>query len=196
MRVTTEILAAALDALQAAADGVSPEQLGNPTPCTAWNVAQVLLHAAGDQHAWAATIGSAAKPAYNPFDPPVDVSGGVASAVREAIDVATRTWAAIDPQAPTLPTPLPPVPELAPPMAVAAAALDAAVHAWDVAVATGQPSPLSSDLAAGLRPAADATVEPLRGFAYAPPLPPRDGDDAAASLLRHLGRDPDWSPSA
>jgi hypothetical protein len=30
----------------------------------------------------------------------------------------------------------------------------------------------------------------LRGFAYAPALPEQEDDDAAAALLRYLGRDP------
>jgi hypothetical protein len=42
-------------------------------------------------------------------------------------------------------------------------------------------------------PAARAVAEPLRGFAYAPAVPEQDGDDAAAALLRYLGRDPNWT---
>jgi uncharacterized protein (TIGR03086 family) len=195
MRMAPDTLTASLDVLRKVADGVSPSQLGNATPCTHWCVAQVLMHAAGDQHAWAATIGSAAMPEYNPFDPPTDAMGGVASAVRDAVDVAMRTWATVDHAVAALPTPLPPVPELEPMLASAAAGLDAAIHARDVAVATGQPSPLSVELALALRPAADATVEPLRGFAYAAPLPARVDDGAPDALLRFLGRDPKWTPS-
>jgi hypothetical protein len=44
-----------------------------------------------------------------------------------------------------------------------------------------------------VEPAARATVEPLRGFAYAPTLPEQPGDDAIAGLLRYLGRDPRWT---
>ena len=75
----------------------------------------------------------------------------------------------------------------------AACALDAAVHEWDVAVATGQPSPLTDDLATSLEPAARAVAEPLRGFAYAAPLAAQAGDGPAAALLRYLGRDPEWT---
>jgi hypothetical protein len=132
-------------------------------------------------------------PGYDPFDPPADTSGGVVGAVSNAVDVATSTWATLDPALGSVPTPLPPVPKLAPDLAAGAAALDAAIHAWDVAVATGQPSPLSAELAEQLRPAADATVEPLRGFAYGPALPGSADDDATAALLRYLGRDPHWS---
>ena len=71
-----------------------------------------------------------------------------------------------------MPTPLP---QGALPAATAAAAcaLDAAVHAWDIAVALGQPGALPDGLAARLLPAARSIVEPLRQFgAYAAALPP------------------------
>jgi hypothetical protein len=66
-------------------------------------------------------------------------------------------------------------------------------HAWDLAVATGQPSPLTPALAKPLHAAANEIVEPLRGFAYAPVLDPQPGDDDIAALLRYLGRRPDWA---
>jgi len=190
--VTFDVLTTALDALRGVADGAT-DRLDQPTPCSDWTVGQVLMHAAGDQYAWAATVGSASMPTYNPFDPPQDAEGGVAEAVRSAADAATDAWAGVDAGAAELPTPLPPVPTLTPELAAGAAALDAAVHAWDVAVATGQRSPLTNPLAAQLRPAAEATAESLRGFAYAPALPEVDGDDEAAALLRYLGRDPAWT---
>jgi hypothetical protein len=77
-------------------------------------------------------------------------------------------------------------------LAAAACALDAGVHAWDLAVATGQPSPLAPGLAAELHAAARQIVEPLRGFAYEPALPPEPDDDEVAALIRSLGRRPDW----
>ncbi|MEU8824965.1 hypothetical protein [Streptomyces sp. NPDC048636] len=73
--------------------------------------------------------------------------------------------------------------------------LDAAVHAWDMAVATGQPSPLTTELARPLLAAARQLAEPLRGFAFGPELPAEEGDDEVAALLRYLGRRPDWSPA-
>jgi hypothetical protein len=91
-----------------------------------------------------------------------------------------------------VPTPLPQGP-MAPELAAAACALDAAVHAWDIAAATGRGSPLSPDVARQLTPAARQIVEPLRGFAYDAPLDPVRGDDEVAALLRYLGRDPDWA---
>jgi len=192
--VTFPVLTTALDQLRRTAAGVPADLLDAPTPCAQWTVAQVLHHAAGDQHAWASVVGSASLPSYDPFAPPQRLDRGVAEVVDAAVEVASRVWAQVDPAADSLPTPLPPVPAMEPALAAAACALDAAVHAWDVAVATGQPSPLSVELAEQLLPAARATADPLRGFAYAAALPAEPGDDAVATLLRHLGRDPGWTP--
>ena len=63
---------------------------------------------------------------------------------------------------------------MAPAAAAAAAALDAAIHAWDIAMATGQGSPLTPELARALTPVAQSIVEPLRQYgAYAEALEPR-----------------------
>ena len=88
-----------------------------------------------------------------------------------------------------MPTPLPQGP-LQAQIAAGACALDAAVHAWDIAVALGRPGFLPCSLAGQLLPAAQAVVEPLRGFAYDAALPPEPADDTTAQLLRYLGRNP------
>ena len=93
-----------------------------------------------------------------------------------------------------MPTPLPQG-ELPVSVAAAACALDAAIHAWDIATALGQPGFLSDDLATQLLPAR-SIIEPLRQFgAYAAALSPQPGDGPAAELLRYLGRDPQWQPA-
>jgi hypothetical protein len=77
--------------------------------------------------------------------------------------------------------------------AAGAAALDAAIHAWDIAMATGQGSPLTPELARALTPVAKSTVEPLRQYGvYAAALEPAAGADDAAALLCYLGRSPAW----
>ena len=194
--MTFTVLTTALDALgHVTTVAVDTDRLDDPTPCSDWTVAQVLFHAAGDQHAWASVVGAGSLPSYDPFDPPRRLDGGVRDTMAKAIEAATGAWAGVDPASSSVRTPLPPVPELTPAIAAAACALDAAVHAWDVAVATGQPTPLTDALAGELRPAAQATAEPLRGFAYAPALPAQAGDGPAAALLRYLGRDPMWTPT-
>ncbi len=188
------VLTTSLDLLRRVAAGVPADRLDDPTPCSQWTVAQVLLHAAGDQHGWASFVGSSPLPSYDPFAPPRQLAGSVDDLIGPAIEAARTAWAGVDPATESVRTPLPPVPTMTPDLAARACALDAAIHAWDVALATGQSSPLTAELAEQLQPAARATAEPLRGFAYAPALPDEPGDDEAAALLRYLGRNPNWTP--
>ncbi len=113
-----------------------------------------------------------------------------------ALRASAAAYATVSPDAAEVPNPLPqgPMPAW---LAAGAAALDAGVHAWDIAVATGRPSGLDDDLAAELLPVARALVEPLRAYGvYATALEPGDHDSASAELLRYLGRDPNWSASS
>jgi hypothetical protein len=161
---TWNVITDSLGLLRDAAALISDANRQAPTPCSEWSVTQVLQHAVGDQLAWAA-----------------------------ALVTARTAWAAVASDDGAVPTPLPQGAFPAP-TAAGACALDAAVHAWDIAVALGQPCPLSDELAARLLPAARAVVEPLRQFgAYAPALPARPEDSSAAELLRYLGRDPQWA---
>jgi uncharacterized protein (TIGR03086 family) len=187
------VLATALDQLARVAAAVTDDQLDAPTPCGDWTVAQVAYHAAGDQRAWASFVGAGVLPSYDPFSPPARLETGVKETISSAVAAASSAWATVDPASELVPTPLPPLPTAPAPLAAAACALDAAVHAWDLAVATGQPSPLTDDLAVQLMPAARLIAEPLRGFAFATALPETDGDGATATLLRYLGRDPQWA---
>jgi uncharacterized protein (TIGR03086 family) len=192
--MTFPVLTTSLDLLHQVASRVPAGQLDSPTPCSDWTVAQVLLHAAGDQHAWASSVSSSPPPTYNPFAPAKQLDSTIDDLIEPAIRAATAAWAAVDSAAESAPTPLPPFPAMTPELAAATCALDAAIHAWDIAVATGQPSPLTAELAGQLQSAADATAEPLRGFAYAPALPGQATDGPAAALLRYLGRNPNWTP--
>lgn len=178
---------------------VRADQWELATPCSEWTVAQVVQHAAGDQLAYAAALGVGTGPADNPFAPSGTIDGSAAALVGGALEQTAAAWASVADDTATVPTPLPHG-DLPTPVAAGMAALDAAVHAWDIAVATGQPSPLTDELAAHLLIAArtvhpapgsgdDAElVEPLRQWgAYAPVV-----TGAAASpvdeLLHYLGR--------
>ncbi|MFC7262876.1 hypothetical protein [Streptomyces lutosisoli] len=92
-------------------------------------------------------------------------------------------------------TPLGPLPLR---LAAAAGAMDAAVHAWDIAVATGQDAPLDEELAEGIWAAAERLADHLRDsfgvFAAAREVP--EGQSRAEALLAFLGRDPHWVPAA
>ncbi|GAA3343285.1 hypothetical protein GCM10020358_41610 [Amorphoplanes nipponensis] len=192
---TWTILDGAHAALRATAAGLTTADLDRPTPCTRWTVAQVLQHAAGDQLAYAAAITGRGGPAEDPFAPSGVLAGRPAELVEPALAASAAAFATVGASG-TAPTPLPQG-TLPAATAAGAAALDAAVHAWDIAVATGRPAPLDDDLAAHLLPSARAIVEPLRQYgAYAPALEPDGHDGAAAELLRYLGRDPHWTAAS
>jgi uncharacterized protein (TIGR03086 family) len=190
---TWNVITDSLDLLRNAAALIGDANGDRPTPCSKWTVTQVLQHALGDQLAWAAAIGVGTGPAENPFAPSGRLEDSVDDLIKPALAAAHEAWARVQSDDDAVPTPLP---QGALPAATAAAAcaLDAAVHAWDIAVALGQPGPLPDELAAQLLPAARAIAEPLRQFgAYAAALPPRPEDNHAAELLRYLGRNPQWT---
>jgi uncharacterized protein (TIGR03086 family) len=192
---TWTILDRAHAALRDTTAALTTADLSRPTPCSQWNVTQVLQHSAGDQLAFVSAITGQGGPTDNPFTPSGTLTGSPADLVEPTLTASAAAFATVDPDG-TTPTPLP---HGALPAATAAgaAALDAGVHAWDIAVATGQPSPLDDDLAAQLLPVARAIVEPLRQYgAYAPALAPRENDTASTELLRYLGRDPHWTPAS
>ena len=189
------VITESLELLRAAAAAISDADREVPTPCTEWTVTQVLQHAAGDQLAWAAALGVGTGPADNPFAPSGRIEAGIDDLIEPALAVASTAWAGVRSDDDAVPTPLPQG-RLQARVAAGACALDAAVHAWDIAVALGRTGFLPCSLAGQLLPAAQAIVEPLRDFAYAPALPPEPADDATAQLLRYLGRDPRWQPAS
>ncbi|WP_449350883.1 TIGR03086 family metal-binding protein [Streptomyces shaanxiensis] len=181
-------------ALRTAVRAVPADGWHLPTPCERWTVTQVLQHAVGDQLGFAAALTGEPGPDFDPFDPSGRLEGVDPTAfLEDALTRSAKAWAAADRDAAEVPVPVPPH-KLSPWSGAAACGLDAAVHAWDIATATGRPSPLTPELARPLLKVARKIVEPLRAYgAYAPALPPAQSDDATATLLRHLGRDPHWS---
>ncbi|HEY2077476.1 MAG TPA: TIGR03086 family metal-binding protein, partial [Streptosporangiaceae bacterium] len=152
---TWNIITESLDLLRAAAAAVSDADRKAPTPCTEWTVTQVLQHAAGDQLAWAAALGVGTGPAENPFAPSGLIEGGTGDLIEPALAAARTAWAGVRNDDDAVPTPLPQGP-LQARVAAGACALDAAVHAWDIAVALGRPGFLPRSLAGQLLPAARA----------------------------------------
>ncbi|MFG1680022.1 TIGR03086 family metal-binding protein [Nonomuraea sp. NPDC049269] len=187
------VIDASHEALRQAVRGVPAGGWNLPTPCEQWNVTQVLQHAAGDQVGFAAFLTGEPGPAENPFEPSGELTEDPLAYVEAALERSARAWAGVDKNAEEVPVPVPPN-KMAPALGAGACALDAAVHAWDIALATGQPSPLTPELAGELLPVARSIVEPLRQWgAYAAVVPAEPGDDEVAELLRYLGRNPAWT---
>ncbi|WP_062430334.1 TIGR03086 family metal-binding protein [Herbidospora daliensis] len=188
-----EVLAISYQALENAVAGVHDDQWDAATPCSQWTVAQVVQHAAADQLVWAGALGVGPGPAYDPFSPSGSIEGGAAELVKNAVEVGTAAWATVSDDTATVPTPLPHG-ELPTPVAMVMCALDALVHAWDVAIATGQPSPIGDEVAGHLLDAARQVVEPLRQWGAYAAVVEAGGDSSATpvadELLRYLGRTP------
>lgn len=188
--VWKDVLGESHRALTAAVAGITGGAWQAATPCAQWNVTQVVQHAAGDQLAYAAALGVGSGPVEDPFAPSGVLTGSAAELVTGAVSETAAAWAAVTDDTGTVPTPLPHG-ALPTPVAAVLCALDAGVHAWDITVATGQPSPLTEELAAAYLTAATGLVEPLRQWgAYAAVLDPAPGDSTVDTLLRYLGRDP------
>lgn len=197
--VWRDVVATSYQALSDVVAGIADDQWNLPTPCADWTVTQVIQHAAGDQLAYAAALGVGPGPSYNPFDPSGTIDGTAATLVREAIDQTAAAWATVSTETTTVPTPLPHG-DLPTPVAATLAALDAAVHAWDIATATGQPSPLNDNLSAHLLTAARTIhpapgsgtaaeiIEPLRQWGAYAPIVEGVATTPTAELLHYLGR--------
>ncbi|RAO30476.1 hypothetical protein PSN13_04495 [Micromonospora saelicesensis] len=184
------VLEQAHEALRTTVEGVPADAWERPTPCERWNVTQVLQHATGDQLAFASAINGGPGPTEDPFAPSGRIDGDKLADLRAALDASARAWKSVADDAPEVPTPLPQG-KLPAEVGAVACALDAAVHAWDIAVATGQPSPLGAELARPLLVVAQQIVEPLRAYgAYAPAIDSAPEADEVAALLSYLGRDP------
>ncbi|WFF00423.1 TIGR03086 family metal-binding protein [Micromonospora sp. WMMD964] len=187
------VLGEAHKALRTAVEGVPADAWDRPTPCDQWTVTQVLQHATGDQLAFASAIVGGPGPTEDPFAPSGRIEGDKMVDLRAALDASARAWASVADDNPQVPTPLPQG-KLPAPVGAVACALDAAVHAWDIATATGQSSPLGEDLARPLLVVARQIVEPLRNYgAYAPAITTDPEADEVSVLLAYLGRDPQWS---
>ncbi|WP_199486548.1 maleylpyruvate isomerase family mycothiol-dependent enzyme [Actinomadura logoneensis] len=184
------ILAQSHDALRTAVAAVA--DWGAPTPCADWTAAQVFQHAAGDQIGFAAFLTGCPGPSYDPFAPSGVLDGEPRDLLEPALRLAAEAWAGVATSSEQVHVPVPPN-DMPAGLGVGACALDAAVHAWDLARSAGAPSPVPTTLARDLLPVAQQIVEPLRAFgAYAPALPASSGDEVAA-LMRYLGRDPNWT---
>ncbi len=185
------VLDAAHRALRSAVLGVADWSAA--TPCSLWTATQVLQHAAGDQLGFAAAITGQGGPDFDPFSPSGQLDGDPMAFLEATLSASAAAFATVEPEAAQVPVPLPPG-ALPAAIAAGAAALDAAVHAWDIAVASGRKSPIGPELATALLAVAREIVEPLRPFgAYAAALEEVQNDDAVATLLRYLGRDPEWA---
>ncbi|MFE6782580.1 TIGR03086 family metal-binding protein [Streptomyces sp. NPDC057680] len=185
-----KLLADAHGYLLTAARGVPAGAWGNATPCSEWTVRQVLNHARLDQQALVMQI-TDLPPASDPFEPVDVVADDPVAELAAALEASAAAWES-ERDAESVPTPMGPMPAH---VGTAAAALDAGLHAWDIAKATGQDLPLTEEMAEALEDIASQLVDFVRDSfgKYAPPVSVPEGASRADRLLAFTGRDPRWS---
>lgn len=175
----------ALDDLDVLVRRVSPQHLADPTPCTGWNLADLLRHLVGQARGFEAAIstGDAPPSAYEgpeQLSPDhaewTDALAGLRSAAATADPASTARLAELDLTVPVE-------------LAVGMQTLDAAVHSWDVATALGETYRPDADIARYVHGfATQIAARPDPSAVFAAPLP-TDGTDEWHDALRLLGRD-------
>lgn len=119
---------------------ITPEQMSAPTPCSEWDVAEVLGHATGAVAAFSGAVGGTAAAEGASF-------GEVAAGAMEG-------WRTFDLNS-TMDFPQPGTPGVA---VAGIQLMDICGHAWDLAKATGQSTDLGAELADAAMAAAQMIV--------------------------------------
>jgi uncharacterized protein (TIGR03086 family) len=178
---------------------IAAGDLGRPTPCAEWTLADLLAHMTVQHRGFAAAA------AGRGGDPEVWRAGApAADPVREYIEAAELVIAAF--AAPgvlgrgfALPEIIGGV-EFPAPQAISFHFIDYVVHGWDVARSLGLPHQLDADLVLAALPIAAAVPEGGRrlrpGAAFRPGLVERAYAGPLDRILAMLGRSPDWTPPA
>lgn len=169
----------------------SPVDYPRPTPCTAWDVHDLLNHVIGTLW-FAEALFSDRSPAFRirvgdlpdvdlvGEDPGKAFGGGA-----EALLAVTSVDGAFDTPRAT------PFGDMPGPALAGFTTLDIAVHGWDLARATGQPIELDVDLAAHLLGFAGQAIGPAqRGTLIGPELDPPPDASPTERLVAFLGRRP------
>jgi uncharacterized protein (TIGR03086 family) len=180
------------------AAGVRPEQLGDPTPCRAYDVATLVDHLVGA--GWrAAALGRGEAPSSVDEFPHVELSRAP-DQLRRAGDAAEAGWA--DDARLTATVDMPWGERYTGSTLVDMYLAELAAHAWDLAAATGQLDSLDPSLAgpalegarAMLRPEYRDSVE--KGSPYGAEVDPPSGATEWDQFAAFMGRPPrDWRSS-
>ena len=177
-------LTLAMDTTERVIDAMGNEQWGNPTPCSEWNVREVVRHVVTGNYAFASILAGAppARP-LDSFSPDDDLLSAYRESARRL--VAAFRHPGILEQVFTIP--IGSVPGI---VALHLRITEVLVHGWDLARATGQIVTFPEDLAEAeltLGCAKLADIPPDRR-PFAPPQPVVDGAPAIDRLAACLGR--------
>lgn len=168
--------------------GFRPDQLGDPTPCSEWDVRALLNHLIGVSEAF--SHAAEGEPITRP-DPRTEYFQGdgytaAYDAATEDLLAAWRTPGALDA---TITLPFGDVPGS---VAASINFVDLLVHGWDLARATGQDPTFDPDLAEpALEVSRNLVSDEIRSAgAFGPEVAAPAGASEADRLVAFLGRNP------
>ncbi|QXJ20086.1 TIGR03086 family protein [Actinomadura graeca] len=175
----------ALDLFEGLLAGAPRDSWDAPTPCGRWTARDLAGHVTGGQHLIRAL--ASGEPAPDTTEAPARfVPGDVLMAWRTA---RKQSAASLTPDALRRLVPVSGLGELPLVDFLGGYVLEPLVHAWDLAVATGQPTRLDRDLVHHAFATAQLIAAPLRADGrLAPPLRAPQGADEQTRLLSFLGR--------
>ncbi|MGW1680587.1 TIGR03086 family metal-binding protein [Saccharopolyspora sp. NPDC002376] len=187
-------LSNAASALTEVVGGIEPSQLAAPTPCTEYTVRDLLNHLLFWGPSLEAGARKEAVPPPAAAETDVDLTGGDwQKAVTQQLDRTAQAWSASGAWTGTThmggPTELPA--SLVGGMVV----IEFAVHAWDLAKATGQDVELDEALLDYARGEAAKTADQGRAMGvFAAEVTVPESASTLDRLLALTGRNPTWTP--
>lgn len=177
-----ELLERAVGFALGSLSAVTPESLAAPTPCTGWNVQQLMDHLNDGMLALGEAFDDGQVRLDAECEPccPLDRLQASASVLLGALAIGERGW-------PVSVGGCPMTAELV----AAAGAVELAVHGWDLARACGQERPIPAALATSLLPVLPVLITPDdRPGRFAPPVPVPADATPSDRLVAWLGRTP------
>lgn len=167
---------------------IKPQQFDDPTPCTEWNVRDVLNHLVGEFNTF--TAGSKGEKLEMSLDIESLGDDHIASYEKASAELieAFRAPGAMEKKL-TLPQGDTPAP-----VALSLGTADAVVHGWDLAQGTGQELRIDDDIAEEIYATTSSMMQPLgeypRGDSFADPVEIPDDAPITNKMLAYLGRKP------
>ncbi len=166
--------------------GVKADQWDRATPCASWNVRQLVQHTVGVMANFAGGAAGSG-PVGDPleFDLGADPAETCAAVAADCVK-AWRARGELDSMVSLGDVEFPGL------VALSINGLDAYVHGWDIATATGQDPNLDADLCAGILEFVQGVVpeSPREGDNFGPVVDVGAGADAPDRLIAYLGRRP------
>jgi uncharacterized protein (TIGR03086 family) len=183
------LLARALDQTGALIAQVRPDQAGLPTPCRSFDVRALVNHTVLDVQQFTRMVGGAS---YAKRDEDV-IGDDWSGAYRTAADGLLAAWRQPGTLERTVPLPFGEMPAT---WSIGQHIADLAVHAWDIARATGQPTELDPGVGSyALDWGAENLKPPFRGdeaggSSFGPEVPVAGDAPLYDRLAGFFGRDP------